>query len=64
MTPEALDKWLQEFGDNVSMRTKGSGGKQCPVDNLRRYIQQAIEIAVERSREQNENKSEKKESGK
>jgi len=49
MTPEALDKWLKAFGENVSMRTKGSGGKQCPVNNLRRYVKQAIAIAVERS---------------
>jgi hypothetical protein len=50
MTPETLDEWLQKFGDNVSMRTK-NGGKQCPVDNLRKYIKQAIEVAVQRDRE-------------
>jgi len=60
MTPEALDKWLQAFGENVSMRTKGSGGKQCPVDNLRRYIKQAIAIAVERSQKQNKLKGNQK----
>ena len=55
MTPEALDKWLQDFGENVCMKNK-HGGKMCPVDKLRKYIKQAIEIAVERSQSKSKKK--------
>ncbi len=50
MTPQALDKYLKDFGDNVSMRSK-NGGKMIPVDKLRMYIQRAIQIAVEESKD-------------
>jgi hypothetical protein len=50
MTPESLDKWLQEFGENVAMKKK-NGSKMCSVIKLRQYIKQAIEIAVQRDRE-------------
>ena len=49
MTPKALDEYLKGFGDNVNMRSKSSG-KMIPVDKLRMYIQQAIQIAVEESK--------------
>jgi len=47
MTPESLDKWLGKFGKSVSMRTK-NGSKQCSIDDLRKYIKQAIDVAVKR----------------
>lgn len=56
MTPETLDEWLQDFGENVSMRTK-NGSKKCPVNQLRKYIKQAIDVAVQRSIESKENEN-------
>ena len=53
MTPEELDQYLQDFVENVSMRTK-NGSKMVPVDNLRRAIREAIAIAVERATDQKE----------
>ena len=53
MTPEELDQYLQDFGENVNMRTK-NGSKMVPVDNLRRAIREAIAIAVERATDKKE----------
>jgi len=50
LTPEELDKYLQAFGQNVSMRSK-SGSKMIPVAKLREYVKRAINIAEERQKE-------------